>query len=130
MEAVQALELAYGKGCLKKYALEKAIIETLYSTTDRIQIYLKLIDLNNLSYDEETKNEYIIKFGYRFRAPVSGIQLHISKEEGKMWLTKDEFGFGFAEVEESVCDYIKENFIRKGILCLQTNYNDQQFLIK
>ena len=64
MNGTQALELAYGKGNLKKWALEQALIEVLYKANSESPSYLKLENLDSLDFDEETESEYIVKFGY------------------------------------------------------------------
>lgn len=129
MNGTQALELAYGKGNLKKWALEQALIEVLYGTKTESPSYLKLENLDNLDSDEETENEHIVKFGYLFRIPRTEIDLHIVKKSGKLYLTKERAGFGYNEVEEQVVEYLLKQKANKN-LYFQTNYNWTKLLIK
>lgn len=129
MDGIQALELAYGKGNLKKWALEKALIEVLYGTKLESPSYLKLENLDSLDFDEETESEYIVKFGYLFRIPRTEIDLHIVKKSGKLYLTKEGDGFGYGEVEKQVVEYLLKQKANKN-LYFQTNYNWTKFLIK
>lgn len=129
MDARVSLELAYGKGNVKKWALEQAIIETLYDTNPQTAIYLKLENLENLDFDEETETEYIVKFGYLWRLPKTEIDLHIIKRDGKLYLTKEGSGFGYNNVENEVVKYLLKQKANKN-LYLRSNYNGMLFLIK
>ena len=129
MDARQSLELAYGKGNVKKWALEKAIIETLYDTEPQTAIYLKLENLENLDFDEETETEYIVKFGYLWRLPKTEIDLHIMKRDGKLYLKKEGVGFGYEAVENEVIKYLLKQKTNKN-LYLRSNYNGMLFLIR
>ena len=129
MNGTQALELAYAKGNLKKWALEQVLIEVLYGTKLESQSYLKLENLDSLDFDEETESEYIVKFGYLYRIPRTEIDLHIVKKSGKLYLTKDEFGWGYDKVEEQVVEYLFKQKANKN-LYFQTNYNWTKFLDK
>ena len=129
MHGIQTLELAYGKGNLKKWALEQALIEVLYETKPEHACYLKLESLDNLDFDEETEKEYLVKFGYQFRIPKTEIDLHIIKRNGQMYLTKEGVGWGYEEVEKQVIKYLLCHKANKN-LYLQTNLNGIKFLIK
>ena len=129
MNGTQALELAYGKGNLKKWALEQVLIEVLYGTKPESPSYLKLENLDSLDFDEETESEYIVKFGYLYRIPKTEIDLHIVKESGKLYLTKEGIGYGYSEVEKQVIEYLMKQKANKN-LYFQTNYNWTKFLIK
>ncbi len=129
MDATQALELAYGKGNLKKWALEHTLIEVLYKTKPEHCLYLKLESLDNLDFDEETEKEYIVKFGYQFRIPRTELDLHIVKKNGKMYLTKEGCGYGYDEVEKAVVKYLFGHKASKN-LYFRTNYNFIEFPIK
>lgn len=41
-----AFELAFCKGRMRKWVLEKLIINTLYKTTDELAEYIKVVDVN------------------------------------------------------------------------------------
>ena len=129
MNGIQAFELAYGKGNLKKWALEQALIEVLYETKIESPSYLKLENLDNLDFDEEAEREYIVKFGYLYRIPRTEIDLHIIKKTGKMYLTKGEFGWGYDKVEKQVVEYLFKQKKNKN-LYFQTNYNWTKLLVK
>ena len=129
MNTIQALELAYGKGNLKKWALESVLIETLYNTEPKHCSYLKLKNLDNLDFDEETDTEYIIKFGYLWQIPRTEVDLHVMKRDGMMYLTKEGIGFGYSEVEKSALEYLFKQKANKN-LYLQTNLNGIECLIK
>ena len=129
MNNIQALELAYAKGNLKKWALERILLETLYGTTLETCSYTKLVDLSNLDFDEETETEYIVKFGYLYRIPKTEVDLHIVKRNGKLYLSKEGIGWGYDQVEKEVLKYLFEQK-KKGNLYLQTNLNNLSFKIK
>ena len=129
MNATQALELAYGKGNLKKWALEQALIEVLYEANSERPYYLKLENLDSLDFDEQTEGEYIVKFGYLYRIPRTEIDLHIVKKSGRMYLAKEGAGFGYDEVEKQVIKYLMKQKANKN-LYFQTNYNWTKLLVK
>lgn len=129
MNSIQALELAYGKGNLKKWALESTLIETLYKTEPKDATYLKLKNLEHLDFNEETETEYIIRFGYYWQIPRTELDLHIMKRDGQLYLTKEGSGWGYEEVEKAVLKYLFQHKGNKN-LYLQTNWNGIEFLIK
>ena len=129
MTGSDALELAFGKGNLKKWSLEKALKETLFETKPEYACYLKLDQVNPSDYDEEKEDEYIVNFGYAYRIPRTRIYVHIDKKTHKLTSTRDSIGYGFDEVEQAVVDYLLKQK-KKGNLIYQSNYNDISFPIK
>lgn len=129
ISAITAIELAYGKGKIKKWALEKVILNLLYETTIDHACYLKLQDISTLTKPyEETEKEYILKFGYLFRIPKTEIDLHIVKNSNKLYLTKEGIGFGYDAVEDEILKYIL-NQKASNNLYFRTNLNGIEFKI-
>jgi len=125
-----ALDLRYGKGRIKTWALEDVILNCLYDTKPEHARYLKLEDISNIrGSDKDTEDEIIIPFGYQFRLPRTEIDLHIVKKNGKMYLVRpDDFGYGWDEVEDAVIKFIFEEK-KKGNLYYQTNLNNDRYKI-
>lgn len=123
-----ALELAYGKGRIKKWAKERVLIDTLKGTTKDSVAFLKIKDLTGLDFDKETDDEYLVICGYLFRIPRTEVTLHIRKESGKCYLTESEFGLGYEQVEKCIIDYLNKQ-IKKGNLYLETNFNFEEYKI-
>lgn len=123
-----ALDLRYGKGRVKQWALEKVILSCLYDTTPEHTRYIKLEDISNIrGSDKDTDEELIIPFGYLFRLPKTEIDLHIVKKNGKMYLVRpDNFGYGWDVVEEAIIKFIFEEK-KKGNLYYQTNLNGEKY---
>ena len=91
----EAFELAYGNGRIKKWTLEKLIIDLLYKTDNQSIIYLKTNDINCFGTpDEENEDEMIYKYGYLFRSPKTEIDLVLNKKDGKLLIKKVGIGWG------------------------------------
>lgn len=125
-----ALDLRYGKGRIKTWALEDVILKCLYDTKPEHARYLKLEDISLIrGSDKDTEEELIIPFGYSFRIPRTEIDLHIVKKNGKLYITRpSDFGYGWEEVEDSIIKFIFEEK-KKGNLYYQTNFNDEKYKI-
>lgn len=125
-----AFELAYGKGRIKKWALQSLVIDALYKTEENDVSYIKTIDINCFGKpDEETDTKLIYKYGYLFQLPRTEINLIINKADGKMMLKKEGFGWGYENVEKTIYDDIKKQIKNKKIYFM-TNLNDEEYLIK
>lgn len=124
-----AIEVAYGKGNLKKWSLEKVIMEVLYDTEPSHACYLKLKEVSPKDYDEETETEYIVKFGYLFRFPKTEIDLHINKKTHLLYATKEGIGYGYDAVEDQVVKYIFDHKKKKNLL-YQSSLNAEVFEVK
>ena len=129
MNHTTAWELAYGKGALKKMAMMMSIIETLWETTDGSACYLKLKEVSPNDYDEETETEYLVRFGYLFRAPRSVLVLHINKKTHALTITKEDPQYGSGEVESQIINYVLEHKKRKNLF-FRTNWNFTELEIK
>ena len=71
----------------------------------------------------------LFRFGYLFLLPRTEIDLIVSKKTGLMYLKRDEFGWGWDEVEKEVYKFIAEQIKKKNVY-IQTNFNCEEFLIK
>lgn len=129
IDSTQALELAFARGKLKKWALEGILLDMLYKTEPSHCSFVKLKDVDKYDFDEETEKEYIVKFGYQFQIPRTELDLHIVKSDGMLYLTKEGIGYGYDEVEKEVINYLMKYKASKN-LYLRTNYNGMEFLIK
>lgn len=125
-----ALDLAFAKGRQKKWALEKVLLNVLYSTKKGYASYLKFKDISiaDLSAESETEEEYILKFGYLFQIPRTEVELHVNKKTGALYLTKEGIGYGYDTVEEQIINFILFQK-KKGNLCYHTNLNNNEFKI-
>lgn len=125
-----ALDLRYGKGRVKTWALEDIVLKCLYDTKPDHARYIKLEDISHIrGSDKDTEEELVIPFGYSFRIPRTEIDLHIVKKNGKLYITRpSEFGYGWNEVENSIIKFIFEEK-KKGNLYYQTNLNDEKYKI-
>lgn len=125
-----ALDLRYGKGRVKTWALEDIILKCLYDTKPDHARYIKLEDISHIrGSDKDTEEELVIPFGYSFRIPRTEIDLHIVKKNGKLYITRpSDFGYGWDEVEDSIIKFIFEEK-KKGNLYYQTNLNDEKYKI-
>lgn len=129
-EIFTALEYACCKGRLKKWARESLILSALYDTNENQAEYIKIKDLGILPIpDKLTDDYYIYKFGYQHRIPKTDITLYINKKDNRMFIKRGEVGFGWEEVEKEVYKFIEEQIKKKNVY-LQTNFNDEEFLIK
>ena len=125
----QAMELAFGKGRAKKWARDTVLITTLKSTTKEKACYIKIQDLNNLDFDKETDDEYLVVCGYLYRIPRTEVTLHIEKRTGKCYLTESDFGFGYEQVEKCIIEYLNKHIKNKN-LYWRSNVNCEEFIIK
>lgn len=124
------LEYACCKGRLKKWAREKLILSALYDTNESQATYLKIKDIGMLPVPDKSMDDYYIyKFGYQYRMPKTEITLYISKKDNRMFIKRGELGFGWEEVEKVVYQFV-EYQIKKKNLYLQTNLNDEEFVIR
>ena len=130
VDCFTALDLRYGKGRVKNWALEDVILKCLYDTKPEHARYLKLEDISLIrGSDKDTEEELVIPFGYSFRIPRTEIDLHIVKKNGKLYITRpDDFGYGWDEVEDAIIKFIFEEK-KKGNLYYQTNFNDEKYKI-
>ncbi len=131
IDCFTALDLRYGKGRIKTWALENVILKCLYDTEPSYaRRYLKLEDISNIrGSDKDTEEELIIPFGYQFRIPQTEIDLHIVKENGKLYIRRpDDFGYGWDEVEDAIIKFIFEEK-KKGNLYYQLNFNGEIYKI-
>ena len=125
-----AFELAFCKGKLRKWVLEKLIIDTLYKTTDELAIYIKVNDINCFGKpDDETDKELIYKYGYQFQVPKTEIDLIVNKKDGKLKLKRVGLGWGYENVEKVIYKDITKQMKLKN-LYFQTNFNNEKYLIK
>ena len=131
MNTSQVMDLAFAKGKQKKWAVEKLILEMLYESKDsKSQNYIRVNDVDKITYFDAEDNDFkTISFGYQFRFPKTTIWIKINKKTGKVFIERDDIGYGFEEVEKSVIEYIRE-LAKKGLLEWQTNLNDNSFPIK
>ncbi len=121
---------ACGTGLQKEWAREKLIIDTLYSTNEDICIYLKINDIEKLGKcDEENTDYFIYKFGYQYIIPKSEVDLYVSKKDNRLFIKKEGLGYEYDVVEKEVYNFIKKQINAKNI-CLMTNLNCEEFLIK
>ena len=121
---------ACGTGLQKEWAREKLIIDTLYSTNKDICIYLKINDIEKLGKcDEENTDYFIYKFGYQYIIPKSEVALYVSKKDNRLFIKKEGLGYEYDVVEKEVYNFIKKQINAKNI-CLMTNLNCEEFLIK
>lgn len=126
----EAFELAYGNGRIKKWTLEKLIIDLLYKTDNQSIIYLKTNDINCFGTpDEENEDEMIYKYGYLFRSPKTEIDLVLNKKDGKLLIKKVGIGWGYDNVEQELYKDIL-NQIKNKKIYFHTNFNDEEYLIK
>ena len=125
-----AFILAYGKGRQKKWTLERLIIATLYNTADPDIQYIKVDDINCFGEaDDDIDEKLIYKYGYNYRLPKTEIDLLVDKKDGKLILKKVGLGYGYEEVEKTIYHDIEKQ-IKNKHLYFQTNFNDEDFLIK
>jgi len=129
IDARKALELAYSKGNLKKWTLESVLIDTLYNTKPENACYVKLQEVTKADYDEETEDEYLVKFGFLYRFPRTEVILHIVKKTHLLYLTRDDIGYGWDEVDKSVFDFLLTHK-KKQNLIYRSSYNAEEYLIK
>lgn len=126
----EGLEYACCKGRLKKWARETLIMDALYDTNESQAEYLKIKDIGILPVpDKLTDDYYIYRFGYQYRMPKTDITLYISKKDNRMSVKRGELGFGWREVEKVVYQFVEHQIKRKNVY-LQTNLNDEEFVIK
>lgn len=127
----EAFDLAYGKGKIKKWTLERIIIDTLYKTTNEDMIFIKTNDINCFGKaDEENEEEFIYKYGYLFRIPKTEIDLIVRKSDGKLLLKKVGLGFGYDDVEAEIFKVIYQKIRNKNIY-FHTNCSlSGEYLIK
>ncbi len=130
VDCFTALNLHYGKGRIKTWALEDVILKCLYDTKSAHARYIKLEDISHIKgSDKDTEEELIIPFGYGFRMPKTEIDLHIVKKNGKLYITRlDDFGYGWDEVENAIIEFIFEEK-KKGNLYYRTNLNGETYKI-
>lgn len=125
-----AFELAYGKGKVKKWALEDLVIDTLYKTNEENIIYIKTSDINCFGKaDEENDKELIYKYGYLHRIPRTEIDLIVNKDNGMLMLKKVDIGWGYENVEKELYKDILKQIKNKNIY-FSTNFNGEEYLIK
>lgn len=125
-----ALIYACGKGRQKEWARENLIIKMLYDTNEEVCIYLKFKNKEFLGKcDEETSDYYIYKFGYTHQIPKSEIDLLVNKNDNRIFIRKEGLGYGYDNVEKAVYDFVKKQITLKNV-CLRTNLNDEEFLVK
>ena len=125
-----AFELAFCKGKLRKWTLERLIIDTLYKTTDELVEYIKVDDVNCFGTpDDETDTELIYKYGYMFQVPKTEVDLTVNKKDGKLKLKRINLGWGYEDVEKLIYTDIAKQIKLKN-LYFQTNLNDEKYLIK
>lgn len=125
-----AFELAYGKGKVKKWALEDLVIDTLYKTNEENIIYIKTSDINCFGKaDEENDKELIYKYGYLNRIPRTEIDLIVNKSNGMLMLKKVDIGWGYENVERELYNNILKQIKNKNIY-FSTNFNGEEYLIK
>ena len=104
---------ACGSGKQKDWSRESLIIKYLYENSKESCIFLKIKNIGLLPVSDNTcDNLMYYNFGYLYRLP---------KKEGP--------GFGYDEVEKEIYKFIKEQIKRKNVY-IQTNLNDEEFLIK
>lgn len=126
----QGLEYACATGIQKKWAREKLIMDALYDTSEEQAEYLKIKDIGILPVSDKAVDDYYIyRFGYQFRAPQTEIILYINKKDHRMFIKRGELGFGWDDVEKAVYQFIEQQIKRKNVY-LQTNLNDEEFIIK
>lgn len=125
-----AFELAFCKGRMRKWVLEKLIINTLYKTTDELAEYIKVVDVNCFGEpDDETDKELIYKYGYQFQVPKTEIDLIVNKRDGKLKLKQIGLGWDYENVEKVIYTDIAKQIKLKN-LYFQTNLNNEKYLIK
>ncbi len=130
MNSDNGLIYACGTGRQKRWAREKLIMDMLYTAEEDYCTYLKFKDLELLGKpDDEIDEKMLFRFGYLFRLPRTEIDLIVSKKTGLMYLKRDEFGWGWDEVEKEVYKFIAEQIKKKNVY-IQTNFNCEEFLIK
>ena len=129
IESRDAIELAFGKGNLKKWALSNVLMDVLYSTHPTFCAYLKLNEVSKKDYDEETEDEYLVYFGYLFRVPQSVITLHINKKTHLLYAVKGDMCYGEDKVEDAIVDYLVKHKKNKNLFW-QSNVNHEVFQIK
>lgn len=127
-----AFELAYAKGKIKEWTLERLIIDTLYKTKESDVSYIKIVDINCFGEPDETDDtgRYLIyKYGYLFQNPKTEIDLIIDSALGKMMLRRVGPGWGYDNVEKTIYNDIKKQIKNKNIYFM-TNFDEEEFLIK
>ena len=97
-----AIELAYGKGELKKWVKEKVLLTALEKTYEGSTAFLKLKDFDpkNEVIFEENEEEWMMKWATGYIAPQNSIIIHIRKKNNLIYLTRDEFEFYEEKIEE------------------------------
>ena len=126
----EGLEYACGKGRQKKWAREKLIMDALYDTNEEQYEYLKIKDIGLLPVPDEATDDYFTyRFGYQYRIPRTDITLYIGKKDGRMFIKRGELGYGWEEVEKALYQFVEQQIKRKNVY-LQTNLNDEEFIIK
>lgn len=126
MNIFNVMELAFGKGQLKKWALETALLEALRETKKNQACYLKIKDISKLYCFKDEGEELTCTFGYQFRAPQSAITIHCVKKDGLLYLTEDSLAWGKEAVEEEAVKCLLEQK-KMGNLYYQASLNDQEF---
>lgn len=121
---------ACGSGKQKDWSRENLIIKYLYENSRESCIFLKVKNIGLLPVPDNTCDNLIYYiFGYLYRLPKTQVNLIIDKITGRMMLEKEGPGFGYDEVEKEIYKFLKEQIKRKNIY-IQTNLNDEEFLIK
>lgn len=124
------LECAYANGRQKKWSKRNLIMNALYDTNDVQAEYLKIKDIGKMPIPDDSIDDlYIYKFGYQYRVPHTNINLYINRKDGRITIKRGDIGYGWDEVENAVYQFI-ENEIKKKNVYLQTNLNDNEFIIK
>lgn len=130
INAFDGLEYACATGRLKKWSRERLILNALYETTEEQAEYLKVKDIGILPVPDKMTDDYLTyRFGYQYRFPETDITLYISKKDNRMFIKRGDVGYGWDKVEEAVYRIIDEQIKRKNVY-LQTNLNDQEFIVK
>jgi len=121
--------VAFGKGKIKKWTLERIIIDTLYKTADDDIQYIKVNDINCFGEpDDEIDGRLIYRYGYNFRVPKTEIDLIVNKKDGRLILEKVGLGYGYDDVEEALYQDIEKQ-IKNKHLYFKTSFNNEEFLI-
>lgn len=122
--------LSYGNGRQKKWVKEKAIIKSLYDTTNDALSYLKIKNIELLDKcNIIDKNILRYSFGYYHQIPQTQIDLCIDISTGKMSLKKMGIGYNYDIVEEQVYKFIQKQMKQKNVY-FRSNLDYEEFLIK
>lgn len=126
-----AIELAYGKGELKKWVKEKVLLTALEKTYEGSTAFLKLKDFDpkNEVIFEENEEEWMMKWTTGYIAPQNSIIIHIRKKNNLIYLTRDEFEFYEEKIEEKICKWLNLQIKNKNLIW-ESNFDGQEVLIK